>query len=193
LDGLYHWDMATFRAINLGFRSPLLDLFFLIVSQSGQGVIEAFLILGMYRRPRFRRFIVPCVTTIAFSGILIADVIKLLVKRDRPSYLSYAVAQEDVHHTSFVSGHTTTAFALATMIVFMTLGTKRWWVGPTALLWAAGVGVSRIYRGVHWPSDVIAGACAGALGSAIVYLVFARKGWLDLTLENPLLRRKRSA
>lgn len=175
--------MDNFRAINLGFRSPFLDFVFLIVSVTGLGGLEAAFALCLYPWPRLRRFIVPLIVTVAFSGILIADVIKKLMSRDRPSILNFAVSQERVFHSSFVSGHTTTAFAFATMVTLMTLGSRRWWVGPLSLLWAAAVGFSRIYRGVHWPSDVVAGACAGALGSGLIYLVFSRKGWLDLALE----------
>lgn len=182
VDGLYRWDLEAFRAINLGHRSPLLDLFFLVLSFTGLGGLEAVFVLALYPWPRLRRFIVPLLVTDAFSGFLIADGIKALIHRDRPSGMSFAVVQEKIYHSSFVSGHTTTAFACAFMLLFMTLGTRRGWIGPLALLWATGVGVSRIYRGVHWPTDVVAGALAGALGSAIVYLVFEKKGWLDLKL-----------
>lgn len=183
MDGLYRWDMEAFREINLGHRSPLLDLFFLLLSFTGLGGWEAVAVVALYPWPRLRRFILPLLATDALSGFLIADGIKQLVHRDRPSQLSFAVHQEEIYHASFVSGHTTTAFACATMLGLMTLGTRRWWVGPLALVWAFGVGVSRVYRGVHWPTDVVAGALAGALGSAVVYLVFQKRGWLDLKLE----------
>ncbi len=182
MDGLYRWDLDTFRRVNLGHRSPAFDLLFLLLSVTGLGGVEALFAVCLYPWPRLRHLIVPLIAAVAFSGFLLADVIKKLMVRDRPSLLTDAVVQEKVYHSSFVSGHTTTAFAFATMLVLMTLGTRRWWVGPLALLWAMGVGVSRVYRGVHWPSDVLGGAFTGALGAALVYLLFAQRGWLDLSL-----------
>lgn len=178
--------MATFRAINVGWRSDLLTPVFWLLSYTGLGWVQILLTLALYRWSSMRRFIVPCLATIAFTGLTFAQLIKRYVPRDRPSYLRIAVVYEDFHHSSFVSGHTTTAFALATMLLLMTLGTRQARWGALAMFWAVGVGVSRVYRGVHWPSDALAGACAGTLGSAILYLVFARKGWLDLSLERAI-------
>ena len=187
MDGLYRWDMDTFRAVNLDWRAPWLDPVFWLLSYSGLSQIQILGTFLLYRWPATRRLIVPCLLAIAVSGLAFAQVIKKLAPRDRPSNLRIAVVQEDFHHSSFVSGHTCTAFALATMVLLMTLGSRRAWVGGIALLWALGVGVSRVYRGVHWPSDVLAGACAGVMGAAVMYLFCARRGWLDLTLENVAL------
>lgn len=183
MQGLYRWDMDTFRAVNLGHRSPLLDALFLVLSVTGLGGLEALVAVCLYPWPALRRFILPLIVSVAISGLLLADGIKKILPRDRPSNLGVAITQEDFHHGSFVSGHTTTAFAFATTLLLMTLGTRRGWVGPLALLWAFGVGVSRVYRGVHWPSDVLGGAFAGMFGASLVYLVFARRGWLDLDLQ----------
>lgn len=175
--------MEAFRAINVGWHRAWLDPVFLVISVSGLGGLQALFVLAFYRWPSLRRFIVPCVVAIAVTGILGADLIKKFMVRDRPSNLVYAFAQEDAHHTSFPSGHATTSFALATMLLLMTLGTRRARWSWLALLWAFGVALSRVYRGIHWPTDVLAGACLGSCGSAILYLVFAKKGWLDLTLQ----------
>lgn len=183
MDGLYRWDMDTFRAINVGWHSDLLTPIFWALSYTGLSQIQIAFCLLLYRWPSTRRFIVPGIATIAITGLAFAQVIKKLVPRDRPSQMNFAIVQEDFHHNSFLSGHTTTAFALGTMIALMTLGTKRSWIGPVAFVWAFGVAVSRVYRGVHWPTDTIAGAFAGILGSSILYLIFVKKGWLDLNLE----------
>jgi membrane-associated phospholipid phosphatase len=59
---------------------------------------------------------------------------------------------------SLPSGHTSTAFALATSIA---LNNKKWYIIVPAYTWAGLVGYSRIHLGVHYPSDVIAGAAVG--------------------------------
>lgn len=183
MDGLYRWDMETFRAINVGWHSEILTAFFWVLSYTGLSQIQIAFCLLLARKPSTRRFVIPSIATIAVTGLLFAQTIKKFVPRDRPSRLLIAIHQEDWRDKSFPSGHTTTAFALATMIALMTMGTRRWWLGPVALVWAFLVGVSRVYRGVHWPTDALAGAAAGIFGSAILYLIFAKKDWLNLTLE----------
>lgn len=63
---------------------------------------------------------------------------------------------------SFPSGHTSTAFALATS---MSIQYKKWYVVVPAYAWAGSVGYSRMYLGEHYPTDVLAGAAIG-IGSA---------------------------
>jgi len=70
------------------------------------------------------------------------------------------------NHTAFPSGHTTTAFAVAS--VFANGYRNKTWVGITAYSVATLVGISRIHDGKHWPSDVIAGAALGTfIGTAL--------------------------
>ena len=63
---------------------------------------------------------------------------------------------------SFPSGHTSFAFATATSL---SIKYPRWYVIAPSYLWAGAVGYSRMNLGVHYPSDVLAGAMLGA-GSA---------------------------
>jgi membrane-associated phospholipid phosphatase len=73
---------------------------------------------------------------------------------------------------SFPSGHTSVAFATATSL---TLAFPKWYVAVPAYAWAASVGYSRMYLGVHYPTDVLAGAVIGA-GSA--WLMYKANKWL---------------
>ena len=76
------------------------------------------------------------------------------------------------HDPSFPSGHTSVAFATATSLY---LAYPKWYVAVPAYTWAASVGFSRMYLGVHYPSDVLAGAVIGA-GSA--WLMYKANKWL---------------
>jgi len=110
--------------------------------------------------------------------VLVTALAKRLIGRARPELfareglLSFAPDWFDWSHQSFPSGHTTAAFALATVIGFLA---PRWFV--PALVLAGAIGVSRIALGAHYPSDVVAGAMVGVLGAYAARRVFAQRRW----------------
>lgn len=69
---------------------------------------------------------------------------------------------------SFPSGHTSSAFAFMGGAAFVI---KKWKFSVPAFIFATLMGLSRIYVGVHYPTDVIAGAVAGILYAVIGYFV----------------------
>jgi membrane-associated phospholipid phosphatase len=94
------------------------------------------------------------------SASLIGLGLKYAVNRERP-YVAY----DDIERRtecgpySFPSSHTANAFALATALAF---SYPKWYVIAPSLTWAVVVGYSRMRLGVHFPSDVLAGALVGA-------------------------------
>jgi undecaprenyl-diphosphatase len=90
--------------------------------------------------------------------LLVDGIIKPITDRDRPYEARADVRLIDQRPTtgSFPSGHTAAAFAgaLAAGRVFPAAQVV-WW------LLAAAIGISRVYVGTHWPSDVLAGALVG--------------------------------
>lgn len=102
------------------------------------------------------------------SGTLLSAAVmaavKFFVQRPRPGFWPYLAAVSD---SSFPSGHSTFAAALAATFIFLYWGTpKHFWVTSAALAFAFCMGVSRMVLGVHYPSDVLAGWLTGA--SAVV-------------------------
>ena len=77
---------------------------------------------------------------------------------------------------SFPSGHTAAAFSLATSL---SITYPKWYVIAPSAVWACSVGFSRINQGVHYPSDVIAGAAIG-VGCAFANIYINR--WLNKLL-----------
>jgi len=109
---------------------------------------------------------------IAIDGIIVQS-IKRTVRRPRPysTYPDDIIGYQTLSSLSFPSGHTSLAFTTATS---MSLNYPKWYVIVPSFLWAGSVGYSRMNLGVHYPSDVLAGALLGA-GSA--YLSYKVNKW----------------
>ncbi len=114
---------------------------------------------------RFRGF----ATLLGMSaGVLLVELIKQTVARERPNIVPWAVPDSTITSLSFPSGHASNN-ALFIVLVLSVLATvvreKRLWLllASTGFMWVLAMGVSRIYLGVHWPTDVIAGWCIGGL------------------------------
>lgn len=132
----------------------------------------------------FRRFREAAVLVAApASGVAVSQMLKLAFGRERPEVSLHAV---EVVNASFPSGH-----AMLSAVVYLTLAalvarfTERKRLKAYAL--AAGVlvsilvGLSRVYLGVHWPTDVLAGWCLGA--------AWALGWWLAVWLYERLARK----
>jgi undecaprenyl-diphosphatase len=107
------------------------------------------------------------------GGALLGDALKLGFDRPRPDLVPHRV---EVYTASFPSNH-----AMLSAVTYLTLGAllarlevkrrvKYYFLTLSALLTAL-VGVSRIYLGVHWPTDVLAGWSVGAAWAMAVWLV----------------------
>lgn len=106
---------------------------------------------------------------------------KAIVNRERPAVKDPTfTAVTKANNASFPSGHTAAAFSLATSL---SLIHPKWYVIIPSYTWAGLVGYSRMYLGVHYPTDVLAGAFTGA-GSA--WLSYRLNHWLHHSKSNKL-------
>jgi membrane-associated phospholipid phosphatase len=107
----------------------------------------------------------------------LTHLVKNSLNRTRPydTYPGLIMKKSDGGSGSFPSGHTSAAFATATSL---SLNVPKWYVVVPAYTWASAVGYSRMHLGVHYPSDVLAGALLGA-GSA--WVTYKLNQWLQQT------------
>jgi undecaprenyl-diphosphatase len=128
----------------------------------------------------------PAIFTLAASGggLLVSSLLKYVVDRPRPDLVPHGNL---IYTTSFPSGH-----SMMSAVVYLTLAalvarlmTKKRLKGYAlgiAMTLTLLVGVSRIYLGVHWPSDVLAGWAAGAAWASACWLAalwFQKRGAVE--------------
>lgn len=85
-------------------------------------------------------------------------------------------------YTAFPSGHTTAAFAIASMM--SKIYKDKLWVGILSYGLATGVGLSRIYDNVHWPSDVLIGAALGYAIGQTVYNIMSNDSKISMGVSD---------
>jgi len=110
------------------------------------------------------------------SGLLLSTALKHIYDRPRPQLVPHL---SDIYTTSFPSGH-----SMLSAIVYLTLGTLlarsvqkralKFYFVAVALMLTILVGVSRVYMGVHYPTDVLAGWSAGLAWALLWWLVAQR-------------------
>lgn len=123
--------------------------------------------LGLSRNRSARRAAMRGVGSLALASFTANVVAKQLAGRQRPVTTGVPLARRLLHPpitTSFPSGHSASAAAFATAVTL-----ESPWLGAVVLPLAAGVAVSRVYTGAHYPSDVAAGVALGA-GLALLTL-----------------------
>lgn len=123
-------------------------------------------------------------TEAVLAGGLAVLALKTVIGRQRPGHQSDNDMFQAFHGTnyqngSFPSGHTTTAFALASVVA---QEYKSPWITMTSYGIASTVGYSRIYQNEHWLTDVVGGAILGITVSKCLYILELKKnGLLDCT------------
>lgn len=148
------WVLESVRDITALGSTVVLTLWILVTG----------LFLALNKRYRACVFVILATGT----GIIASSILKASIARDRPDVFAHDLY---VVTASFPSGH-----AMMSAVVYLTLGAliaevldpplQRLYAMLTAAFLAFSVGLSRLYLGVHWPTDVLAGWAAGAAWAA---------------------------
>lgn len=159
-----NFDVRLLVALNLH-RSHALDTFLKIITDSA-GILSVLALLLLLCIPRFRAGgaygIIAYIVAIVASTIL-----KWAIHKTRP-FVTYHFIDKlsSGGSPSFPSGHTTSAFVTAGVIsIFF----RRWYITAVVYVWAILVAYSRMALGVHYPSDVLAGAVLGSVAAVACY------------------------
>lgn len=171
----FAWDRDLLHFMH-DHRGPVLDVPMLALSAVGGGIglalVVVALVVVLVRRGR-RGDAVFLVAAVG-GAAAIELFAKLTFARSRPDLWD---PMWPAAGYSFPSGHAMESTALAVAVAGLATGTR--WRGLAVAggaLFALGVGVSRVYLGVHYPSDVLAGWCAGLAWASGVLLVRSMRG-----------------
>jgi len=172
---LRRWDVPIQRFVEDN-RTGALDMFFLTMSRFGSTLVVlslgAALILLTWRRCRAVSIAI-AVATLARPAI--EFVIKAGVGRDRPDFERMVAG----NGPSFPSGHVMAAIALwgllPLVVGLFTRNRILWWISAfTSGFMIVSIAASRVYLGVHWPSDIFAGLLLGTFFLLGIELVLSR-------------------
>ncbi|BAU27942.1 undecaprenyl-diphosphatase [Aneurinibacillus soli] len=188
MDALLSFDRWLFYWLNTQLYSPVLDPLMILATRiSDKGIfwfIVAFVLLWQRRRLGLR----PGVTLLVGIGIggVLENIFKPLISRPRPPLVEDTVRQLvelPISH-SFPSGHAVSSF-VSMYVLYRLFPRTLWWALPCALI----MSYSRIYVGVHYPLDVVAGALIGIMAGMITMRLPIRKLAYRIVPHIPIVRR----
>ena len=156
-----------------GIHTPFLDKIMLFITGLGNnGLIWIMIAIGLFLFPKTRMCGITMILALLMSLIFGNALLKNLVARPRPCWIDSKLGTLPTipMDYSFPSGHTFSSFAAATVMI---LYFKKFGILP--LILAVLIGFSRLYFGVHYPTDVIFGALFGLVAAVASYRIISIK------------------
>ncbi|MGG5254019.1 undecaprenyl-diphosphatase [Neobacillus sp. SM06] len=167
----FQWDFKMFQLINhLAISDAVLNPVMKFLSEDGAYLFYLAVIVYWFIRTKSNRRMVVESLAAASVALGINAIVGLVLYRNRP-FVDHHVIQLIQHaaNASFPSDHATGAFVIATSIWIWRKRDGWFW-----LLLAAAISLSRVWTGVHYPSDVIAGLIIGISIAFLVHAVLTR-------------------
>ena len=178
LDYLKQLDTKILVFIN-GLHTPFWDSCMLIITHRYTWIplyIAIAFFLFLKRKKEFPIVIVFIAVAIICSDLFASSLMKPLFHRLRPCHNEeisrwlYLIKDNCGGTYGFISSHAANTFAFITFL-FLYLGKEHKWI-PLLFIWAGIISLSRVYLGVHYPSDITVGALSGTLIAFLSYRLF---------------------
>jgi len=172
---LTSFNLIGFRIINdLATHWAGLDWFMIFSARWLGYLILLWIVWWAFKnKSNFKKIILLSIGSGIMARYIFVEAIRYFVYSPRP-FLILEKVNHLINHessSSFPSGHTSFYFALATGIYFINKKAGSW------LLISAGlIGLARIYTGVHWPLDIIAGAILGWVTAILIKKIVKKIG-----------------
>ena len=166
-------DNTILRWINVKFRNKTFDKIMPIITSAGNlGIIWIVISVLLMTKKDYRVLGQTILIALVITTIIGEGIIKNIVKRKRPFYgdddKELLISRPITY--SFPSGHTASSFAVAAVFIKTDNAASL-----EIILLACLIAFSRLYLGVHYPSDVIGGGIIGALCGLITVILFMNK------------------
>jgi len=162
--GTQAFDEATLRWIER-YHSPVLTEAMLEITALGTGVVVITIVCisGLFLTLTRHKYSALLLLVATVGGLLLNNVLKLRFDRPRPNVFTWGT---EVATSSFPSGHAMSAAIVYSTVAYLAarLQKRRWARWATMFLAAVIIGlisISRMYLGVHYPSDILAGTIVG--------------------------------
>ena len=169
MDTFNMWESNIVLFVQENLRFGFLDPIMKFITSLGEGIVPIALCILFLFFKKTRKVGITAGLSLAMEAILINLTIKKLVGRTRPYVVNEAIEYitKRPSDNSFPSGHTGCMFAVASVLFYMM--PKK--VGIPAMIVASLVGISRLYVGVHYPTDIIGGFIVGMFTGFIAKLI----------------------
>lgn len=179
-DQLKQWDRELFVYLNsLGIESY--DGFWILVTKIEHWIPFYILLFVFYflafhwKKASFTSLfmLATFLTTLGFTN-LVKNFLARLRPNNNPELVDLIRVLQEPTNYSFFSGHASSSMAVATFVV-LTLKDKFPWI-YVVFIWPLLFILSRVYVGVHYPSDLLVGAFVGLIFAYIFYWLYNRSG-----------------
>ncbi len=184
---LQYLDTNLLLCVNIGIANDIFDVVMPFLSAEGYLLVLPFLLFlcilaGVRKDEQGKSYLAAALWTFLISccAVFLAEWLEYLIKnfiaRERPcrAIEGIRLIVSCPRSFSMPSGHATSSFAVAAPLYYLTRDYLHWAWRIIPLLLASFIAFSRIYLGVHYPSDVLAGALLGAVIGVALSLLYER-------------------
>lgn len=167
MEVLQQLDSSILIWIQETLRNDFMTRFWIFITSLGDGGFWTITGLLMLCFKKTRRVGITALISLMICSLMTNQILKNLFARPRPfqEIIDVISLIRKPMGYSFPSGHTSSSFAAA--IIYYRMLPKRY--GVPALILAGMIGFSRLYLGVHYPSDVLGGIIVALIGSMAAY------------------------